>query len=95
MTHPLPSPFFVISTRNPVESHGTYPLPQGQLDRFLLSFSIGYPGLEQQVEILERHEHGSNDIGPVLDVDDVLAMQDQVRLVEVARPVKEYIARGR
>ena len=91
--HPLPRPFFVISTRNLVEAHGTYPLPQGQLDRFLLSFNIGYPGLDQQVEILERHEHGLADVGPVLTVDDILAMQDQVRSVEVARPVKEYIAR--
>ena len=91
--HRLPRPFFVIATRNLVETHGTYPLPQGQLDRFLLSFSIGYPGLEQQVEILERHEHGRTDVGPVLTADDILAMQEHVRSVEVARPVKEYIAR--
>ena len=91
--HRLPSPFFVIATRNLVEAHGTYPLPQGQLDRFLLSFSIGYPGLDQQVEILERHEHGATDVGAVLTVDDVLAMQDHVRAVDVARPVMEYMAR--
>lgn len=93
VSHPLPRPFFVIATRNVAEVHGTFPLPQAQLDRFLLSFSIGYPDLEAEVEILERHEHGQPGLGPVLTADDIVTLQDQVCLVEVSRPVKEYIAK--
>ena len=92
ITHPLPKPFFVIATRNLAETHGTFHLPQSQLDRFLISFGIGYPELEEEVEILERHEHGEPSLSPVLTADDISNMQDQVCLVEVARPVKEYIA---
>jgi MoxR-like ATPase len=92
VARPLPRPFFVIATRNLAEMHGTFPLPQSQLDRFLLSFGIGYPNLEQEVEILERHEHGEISLKPVLTADDIVAMQEEVFRVEVARPVKEYIA---
>jgi len=92
ITRPLPKPFFVIATRNLAEAHGIFPLPQSQLDRFLLSFGIGYPKREEEVEILERHEHGGMSISPVLTASDIVAMQEQVYLVEVARPVKEYIA---
>lgn len=91
--HPLPRPFFVIATRNLAEAHGTFPLPQSQLDRFLLSFGMGYPKLEEEVEILERNEHGESALTPVLTAVDILNMQKQVYLVNVARPVKEYIAR--
>ena len=92
IAHPLPKPFFVIATRNLAEMHGTFPLPQSQLDRFLLSFGIGYPKREEEVEILERHERGELSLGPVLTADDISKMQDEIYLVEVARPVKEYIA---
>ena len=92
VAHPLPKPFFVIATRNLAERHGTFPLPQSQLDRFLLSFGIGYPKLEEEVEILERHEHAEPSLSPVLTAEDIAAMQDQIYLVEVSRPVKEYIA---
>jgi len=92
IAHPLPKPFFVIATRNIAETHGIFPLPQSQLDRFLLSFGIGYPKREEEVEILERHEHGELSIGPVLTAKDISTMQDRIYMVEVARPVKEYIA---
>ena len=92
ITHPLPKPFFVIATRNLAETHGVFPLPQSQLDRFLLSFGIGYPKREEEVEILERHEHGEPSLGPILTADDISTMQDQIYLVEVARPIKEYIS---
>jgi len=92
ITRPLPKPFFVIATRNLAEAHGIFPLPQSQLDRFLLSFGIGYPKREEEVEILERHEHGEVSVSPVLTASDIATMQEQVYLVEVARPVKEYIA---
>jgi MoxR-like ATPase len=90
--HRLPRPFFVIATRNLSETHGIFPLPQSQLDRFLLSFGIGYPNREQEVEILEKHEHGDAGLKPVLSAADLTAMQEQINLVQVARPVKEYIA---
>ena len=92
IAHPLPKPFLVIATRNIAEMHGTFPLPQSQLDRFLLSFGIGYPERDEEVEILERHEHGEPSLGPVLTADDISTMQVQIQLVGVARPVKEYIA---
>ena len=91
VARPLPKPFFVIATRNLAEMHGTFPLPQSQLDRFLLSFGIGYPKLEEEVEILERHEHGESSLTPVLTANDISTMQEQIYLVKVARPVKEYI----
>lgn len=90
--HALPQPFFVIATRNLAEAHGTFPLPQSQLDRFLVSFGIGYPRWAEEIEILERHEHGQPSLGPVLTSSDILTMQEQVLTVKVARPVKEYIA---
>ncbi|MFC2004024.1 AAA family ATPase [Chloroflexota bacterium] len=92
IAYPLPKPFFVIATRNLSETHGVFPLPQSQLDRFLLSFGIGYPKREEEVEILERHEHGELTIGPVLTASEISTMQEQIYLVEVVRPVKEYIA---
>jgi len=92
VVYPLPRPFFVVATRNLAETHGTFPLPQSQLDRFLLSFGIGYPGIDEEVEILERHEHGELTLSPVLTAADIAGMQTQVYQVEVARPVKEYIA---
>lgn len=92
IAHPLPKPFFVIATRNLAEMHGTFPLPQSQLDRFLLTLGIGYPKRDDEVEILERHEHGELSLDPVITADDIATMQEQIQLVEVARPVKEYIA---
>ncbi|MEK7353351.1 MAG: MoxR family ATPase [Chloroflexota bacterium] len=92
VTYPLPKPFFVIATRNLTETHGVFPLPQSQLDRFLVSFGIGYPKPAEEVEILEKHEHGELQVTPVLTAEDVSVMQSQIYQVEVARPVKEYIA---
>ena len=66
VAHPLPKPFFVIATRNLAETHGTFPLPQAQLDRFLLSFRVGYPSRAQEVEILEKHKDGQLELEPVL-----------------------------
>lgn len=93
VTHTLPDPFFVIATRNLAEAYGVFPLPQSQLDRFLLSFGIGYPEPEQEVEILEIYEHGNSVLEPVLTAEEISAMQTQVYQVKVSRPVKEYIVR--
>ncbi|MFC1921505.1 AAA family ATPase [Chloroflexota bacterium] len=92
VTYPLPSPFFVIATRNLSEMHGVFPLPQSQLDRFLFSFGIGYPSQEEEVQILERYEHGEPELEPVLTAEDIVLMQKEILQVKVARPVKEYIA---
>ena len=95
VTRPLEQPFFVIATQNPVETVGTFPLPEAQLDRFLFSLSLGYPGHASEVLILEREEHDNplDGIQPALALDDVLRLQESVLRVEVARPIKEYIVR--
>ena len=92
-THPLPQPFWVVATQNEVDSYGTFPLPHAQMDRFLMSLSIGYPTDDGQVAILERSEHGEQEPPPVLTAQEVCGMQGVVQRIEVARPVKEYIAR--
>ncbi|MBI4198958.1 MAG: MoxR family ATPase [Chloroflexi bacterium] len=92
-TYVLPRPFWVIATQNEVDSYGTFPLPHAQLDRFLMSLSLGYPSDEQQVTILERSEHGEATAGPALAAEELARMQGQVLQVAVARPVKEYVAR--
>ena len=91
----LEAPFFLIATQNPVETAGTFPLPEAQLDRFLISTTMGYPEFEDEVLILEREEREDplNHINPVISPDDILALQQLVREVGVVRPLKEYIVR--
>ncbi len=93
VTHPLPQPFFLIATQNPIEMAGTFPLPEAQLDRFLISLNLGYPQFEDEVSILEREEHGNplDAVRPVIDLDEVSALQAAARRVDVTRPLKEYI----
>lgn len=93
--HQLEEPFFLIATQNPVEMAGTFPLPEAQLDRFLVSLSLGYPQFEDEVLILEREEHGDplTQIEPVLSPGDIIALQELVKQVQVARPLKEYMVR--
>jgi len=92
-TYPLPRPFMVIATQNTLDSSGTFPLPDTELDRFLVRVSIGLPSAEDELEILRRSEHGQPRVEPVLRVDEVLDMQSFVRAVHVVAPVKEYIVR--
>ncbi len=89
----LEEPFFLIATQNPVETAGTFPLPEAQLDRFLISLSLGYPEFEEEVTILEREEHEDplTRIKPVLSPEHVLALQALVKQVDVVRPLKEYM----
>ena len=91
----LEEPFFLIATQNPVETAGTFPLPEAQLDRFLVSLSLGYPQFQDEVLILEREEHEDPlvKIKPVLSSEHILALQQLVQSVEVARPLKEYIVK--
>ncbi|MGH7506377.1 MAG: AAA family ATPase [Longimicrobiales bacterium] len=90
----LPSPFFVLATQNPIEQEGTYPLPEAQLDRFMLHIRIDYPALAEEVEIL-RSTTGpaAAAVTPVLDAEGVLALQALVREVPVAGHLFEYAAR--
>ncbi|MDA0771140.1 MAG: MoxR family ATPase [Chloroflexi bacterium] len=89
--YPLPRPFMVVATQNMVESHGIFPLPDSQLDRFLIRMSLGLPSPAQEIEILSRAEHGFKSTSAVLTTQDVLAMQATVRQIQVALPVKEYL----
>jgi MoxR-like ATPase len=91
----LEAPFFLIATQNPIETAGTFPLPEAQLDRFLISLSLGYPEFEDEVLILEREEHDDplNSIDPVISPEDILALQNMVRNIGVVRPLKEYIVK--
>jgi MoxR-like ATPase len=92
-THPLELPFLVIGTQNPIEYEGTYPLPEAQLDRFLLRTAFGYPERDAEVEVLARRiERESDDVtlGPLVDRETLLAMQAAVEQVHVADSVREY-----
>lgn len=91
----LPQPFFVIATQNPTDFHGTYPLPEAQLDRFAVRVTLGYPDLPDEMEILysQNRRHPFDDLAPVVTGAEVLALQEQVRAVTVDRAVAEYILR--
>ncbi|TWT83443.1 ATPase RavA [Planctomycetes bacterium CA13] len=89
----LPSPFLVLATQNPVEFHGTYPLPEAQLDRFLVQLELGYPDAETEVQILHAQavSHPLDDLSPVLTKDDVVAFQAMVRNIRVDEIISHYI----
>jgi len=93
VTRPLEPPFMVIATQNPLEHEGTYPLPEAQLDRFMMRVELGYPSYETALEILDTHGVRSTfvDLMPVATVKDVTAMIDIARTVTVSDPVKHYI----
>jgi MoxR-like ATPase len=88
----LPHPFLVIATQNPVEHHGTYPLPESQLDRFLMRIKMGYPSHETEREILRKHIHDDSlaALEPVAGIDDVLEMQESVARVKVDASLHDY-----
>ena len=92
-TRPLPLPFLVIATQNPVEFHGTYPLPEAQLDRFAMRIDLGYPAHDQEVDVLfsQAHHHPLDDVAPVLDAATVVALQSAVRDVRVERGLGDYM----
>ncbi len=91
--HRLAEPFLVVATQNPVESTGTYPLPESQLDRFLMRLSMGYPPREAELELLRAGtvEPELEQLVPVLDAADVIEIQRQVREVHVAESLTEYV----
>ncbi len=93
VTHPLPSPFMVLATQNPIEYEGTFPLPEAQLDRFMLRIHLGYPALDDEVKILsdQQYQHPIQSLAPVAEQEELQKMQEAVRRVYVSPAVKRYI----
>ena len=81
VTHQLPEPFLVMATQNPIEYEGTFPLPEAQLDRFLLRVTLGYPSVEDEMKIMELQQHGHpvDELSQVVDAEEVVALQEAVR----------------
>lgn len=92
-TYTLPSPFMVLATQNPVETYGTYHLPEAQMDRFAMKLSMGYPDRSEETAILDRNEFDNpvSALTAVLKTEDIAALQDEVKKVRAAENVKDYI----
>ena len=93
VTRELPAPFFVVATQNPADYQGTYPLPEAQLDRFLLRIAVGYPSPEAELDMLvaRRAADPITDVRAVCAEDEVLRLQDEVRRIDVKEPVARYL----
>ena len=92
-THRLPTPFIVMATQNPIELEGTFPLPEAQLDRFLLKTRLGYPDKKEEINILQRFQEGDPfpKLKAVASPDDIAALQKTRRRIRVSQPLREYI----
>ncbi len=92
-TYALKPPFLVIATQNPIDHEGTFPLPEAQLDRFLVRLSLGYPGPEEESKMLQRLQRGHpiDDLGPVVSAEEVIACQDTIRAIYVDPKVRRYL----
>jgi len=92
-THPLPRPFMVLATQNPIEYEGTFPLPEAQLDRFLLRVRLGYPSHTDEIRVLEQQQlrHPIEDIQAVCSDQEILAAAEAVREVYISTPARRYI----
>ena len=94
-THYLPQPFMVLATQNPGEFVGTYPLPEAQMDRFFLRISMGYPTIEQEMDVLERYsgvQHPMDTVQPVCNGSHIVEMQEMVKQIYCSPEVRSYIA---
>lgn len=93
VTHILPKPFMVLATQNPIEYEGTFPLPEAQLDRFLMRIRLGYPDINDEINILDRqqYQHPVNELQQVAPADELLKTQEAIKSVYVAPGVKHYI----
>ncbi|MGN0639049.1 MAG: AAA family ATPase [Huintestinicola sp.] len=91
--YPLPKPFMVLATQNPVETYGTYHLPEAQMDRFVMKISMGYPDRTDELSILERNESSltPKTLEPVITCEDILSLMDKVKLVRCSENIKKYI----
>ncbi|WP_312113471.1 AAA family ATPase [Brevibacillus reuszeri] len=95
VTYRLPEPFFVMATQNPLEYEGTFPLPEAQLDRFLMQLSLGYPSVEEEMRMLSRFSDANplEQLEPVMTAEELTQLQQQVSAVKISEGVKEYIVR--
>ena len=95
VTHPLPQPFIVMATQNPIEHHGTYPLPESQVDRFMLRLRIGYPGLIDEKQMLRDREHGEplDEVQTVMTAEEILELQRAVSEITVDDAIVDYLMR--
>ena len=93
VTHTLPQPFMVLATQNPIEYEGTFPLPEAQLDRFLMQVRLGYPSADDEIKILERqqYQHPFVTLEKVVSLEELVEAQEAVKSVYVSDPVKRYI----
>ena len=93
LAHPMPEPFIVMATQNPIEYEGTFPLPETELDRFLVRLHLGYPDREDEIRVLEaqQYAHPVERLEAVVDESDLVALQNAVRGIHVSDDVKEYI----
>jgi MoxR-like ATPase len=93
ITHMLPQPFMVMATQNPIEYEGTFPLPEAQLDRFLMRIDLGYTSLSNEIKILEQQRliHPILELEPVVSMPEILEAQELIKHVHVSAPVKRYI----
>ena len=93
ITHELTPPFLVVATQNPVDHEGTFPLPEAQLDRFLMKFSLGYPKFDDEITMLAmlQHAHPLNSLEPVIQADELLECQQAVREIHVDIKVQQYL----
>jgi MoxR-like ATPase len=92
-TYVLKPPFLVVATQNPVDQEGTFPLPEAQLDRFLIRLSLGYPSFEEESKMLTRLQKGHpiDDLNPVVSAQDVISAQEEVRNIHIDDKIKKYI----
>lgn len=93
-TYRMPSPFHILATQNPIEYEGTFPLPETQLDRFLMRINLGYPSIEDETTIMERQQkaHPIDELKPVADASDMISLQETIKNVYVDNLVNRYIA---
>jgi MoxR-like ATPase len=91
--HSVAKPFFVIATQNPIEHQGTFPLPEAQMDRFMVSLSLGYPTQEEELQMLERHQDGMmvSELSPCISTEEVLELRSICNQVKVEKPLQQYI----
>lgn len=92
-SHRLPEPFMVMATQNPIEYEGTFPLPEAQLDRFMMSIQLGYPKATDEINILEsqQQQHPLEDLAQIMAADELIHIQSQIRLIHVDQSIREYI----
>ncbi|MGD1993503.1 MAG: MoxR family ATPase [Anaerolineae bacterium] len=93
VAHPLPLPFIVLATQNPIEYQGTFPLPEGQMDRFLLRIQLGYPASEEEVSVLDRQQfrHPLDELTQIVSTEELVEAQEAIKSVHVSPAVKHYI----